>query len=311
MQTFISSIPIQECPEDGAARGNEVIVEILLEIGASPTVEDEQGLKALHRAAYGGQTSVVRLLLGRGDVDPNAATPPTLTPLNLAVQEGHVDVVRVLLAREDVDVNHPGIATRAPLYVAMEHKDGEIARLLLERPYIDANLAFRDESVLSLAVMRGATSVVRFLLQHKDIDVNARTLTGRTPLHLATENNETQIVELLLAHPNSDPNVTTNAGLTPLVGAVILGAKGLIKLLAHPNIMADAKNYHSSTPLILAVISGRPEIVSLLLERDDVDINYATNNGETPLLLAVRRRNATITKLPLDHGADTEINREL
>ena len=105
--------------------------------------------------------------------------------------------------------------------------------------------------------------------------------------------------------------MTTNAGLTPLAGAVIVGAKGIIKLLlTHPNIKADAKNYHGSTPLIMAVLSQRPEIVSLL-ERDDVDINYVTDDGETPLLLAARRRNANITKLLLDHGADTEINREL
>ena len=98
---------------------------------------------ALHRAAYGGQTSVVRLLLRRGDVDPNTATP-SATPLNLAVQEGHIDVVRVLLAlaREDVDVNHPRLATRYPLCVAMDHEDGEIARRLLECPDIDANLTF-------------------------------------------------------------------------------------------------------------------------------------------------------------------------
>ena len=52
-------------------------------------------------AAGGGRGAVVKLLLGRTDVDPDMTDMRGRTPLSWAAAFGHDGVVKLLLERED------------------------------------------------------------------------------------------------------------------------------------------------------------------------------------------------------------------
>ena len=56
-----------------------------------------------------GHEEVVRLLLGREDINPDMPSSSDQTPLLWAVQQGHEGVVKLLLGRKDVSPDYAEI----------------------------------------------------------------------------------------------------------------------------------------------------------------------------------------------------------
>ena len=63
------------------------------------TPDTKYGQTPLLWAAEQGHEGIVRLLLGRNDVDPNSSCKSGRTPLTLATENGHDRVVELLQAR--------------------------------------------------------------------------------------------------------------------------------------------------------------------------------------------------------------------
>lgn len=72
------------------------IVKLLIESGADPNMEDENGFRALSWAPIRGRIDIVKSLLAAG-ADVNAQAQNGWTALMAAAQGGHPDVVRLLL----------------------------------------------------------------------------------------------------------------------------------------------------------------------------------------------------------------------
>ena len=64
---------------------------------------DFEGYVPLSWAAQKGHEEVVKLLLGREEVDPSKPEAYGKTPLSLAADAGHEGVVKILLGREEVN----------------------------------------------------------------------------------------------------------------------------------------------------------------------------------------------------------------
>lgn len=85
------------------------------------------------------------------------------------------------------------------------------------------------------------------------------------------------------------------------------GSKELVEALLNTGSTADAKDEAGFSPLHWAVLEGNEAVFRLLLASDDVDINEASDNGDTALHLAVFRRRDTIVGGLLDHP-DINVN---
>jgi hypothetical protein len=80
-----------------ALRGNNEMVQTLLDLGADPNEKDYAGWTPLHEAALRGQLDVIKLLIKHG-ADVNARGGEELdTPLHDATENNHCDVVELLL----------------------------------------------------------------------------------------------------------------------------------------------------------------------------------------------------------------------
>jgi E3 ubiquitin-protein ligase mind-bomb len=62
-------------------------------------MEDKDGDRAVHHAAFGDESSVIQLLAVAG-ADLNARNKRRQTPLHIAVNKGHISVVKSLLELE-------------------------------------------------------------------------------------------------------------------------------------------------------------------------------------------------------------------
>lgn len=131
----------------------------------------------------------------------------------------------------------------------------------------------------------------------------------------------------------TDLNQPTPDGDMPLHEAARAGRLVVVKLLLDNNADINARDARNHTPLYEALMSGRTQIARLLVKRGaefdpdrmleqvvrnqvtdrDViefltqhgaDINHVTENGDTPLHLAVKLGNRVLSKHLIANGAD-------
>lgn len=72
------------------------MIRVLLRHSADADVEDKDGDRAVHHAAFGDEPGALRLLRSAG-ADLNARNRRRQTALHIAVNKGHLAVVRTLL----------------------------------------------------------------------------------------------------------------------------------------------------------------------------------------------------------------------
>ena len=224
------------------------------------------------------------------------------------------------------------------LLQACKNNNKGVAQAFLKRGGVDVNK--RDESgntPLIYACLKGARDLVKLLLDN-GADVGLGNQKNRMPIHAAAENGNFQIISMLL-DAGADVNSTDNGGVTPLM---ILAQRGktdaALKLMENADIdisirendgrmaidfataaglrelvktLSQAKEAHAdtygNTSLHHACWNAQSEVVKVLLEKDTDSVNKPNDEGETPLILAVRRSNLVITELLLAAGAKTDV----
>jgi ankyrin repeat protein len=228
-----------------AFNGRLEITRLLLDHGANPNVENDQGLTPLHHVSQGKYTSqehgvgIARLLLEHG-ADVNARKN-LFTPLHSAAFKGRLEIAQLLL-------DH-GANAKA------ENDDRETALHVVSWGEYDS----QDHGV--------GTS--RLLLKH-GVDVHAHNKYHNTALSVAAFNGRFEITRLLLDH-GANPNVENDQGLTPL-HHVSQGkytsqeqGVGIARLLLERGVDVNARTKNRFTPLLSAAFKGRLEIAQVLL----------------------------------------------
>merc|ERR1712018_886917 len=136
------------------------VVAVLLQSGSNINAHDHDLRPPLHGAARNGHKAVVQELLQHDDIRIDAKTKYQHTPLHLAAREGHSSVVAVLLQK-------------------------------------GANINTQDHDLwtpIHLAANNSHKAVVQELVQHDNIQIDAKTDGGATPLHLAAKEGHSSVV---------------------------------------------------------------------------------------------------------------------
>ena len=139
-------------------------MQILLECGADPSVQNDRGETPLHEALerdVPGSLDAVTLLVNAG-TDMSRCTSYRETPLHLAARKNLPATVAMLLDK------------RAP----PNAQD------------------LRGNTALHLAAGKGYREVVRLLLAAPHVELNAQNKEGLTPLHIAVESGFIKVVEV-------------------------------------------------------------------------------------------------------------------
>ncbi|KAK0093716.1 hypothetical protein PV326_012837 [Microctonus aethiopoides] len=110
--------------------GHLDVIKILLRYKADVEIEDKDGDRAVHHAAFGDEPGVMSLVAGAG-ADLNARNKRRQTALHIAVNKGHAGVVRTLLELGC----HPSLQDAegdTPLHDAISKKRDDMLALLLD-----------------------------------------------------------------------------------------------------------------------------------------------------------------------------------
>jgi len=286
-----------------ARRGHERVVRVLLQRGnINPNITNTiYGQTPLLLAARDGYGGVVRILLEWSEVNPEKADKWSRTPLLLAAENGHQEVVRMLLDRNDIDPDKEDDWSQTPLLRAAENGHQRVVRMLLGQKLVNPNKADRrSQTPLLLAARNGHEGVVKMLLGQDVVNPHNADDWSQTPISWAAKNGHEGVVKMLLRQKEVNPNTeNTTPGETLLLLAAKNGHDGVVRiLLEQSNVNPDiADDEYGQTPLSCAAENGRVGVVRILLERNDVNPDKADKLNRTPLWWALENGHERIAKL--------------
>lgn len=235
--------------------GHTAIVELLLEQGADPGLQNGHGRFCLASAVMSGHMSIVNCLL---DYDiTNWDGEKLLSQVDW--QRRSVFLVAVAAGRADI------------FHALLEHAASmrDRSELLLKQEQSEGRGVLHEAACLGhcglIEVLFGASSqedIQKYLFQKQ--------LHGKTPLHCAVQRSpstHSKIVSLLLRN-GADPCITDNEQATALHEAAAHGRADHVKALLGVSRTKDcleATNARSLTPLQLAW-KGRPKDFELVID---------------------------------------------
>ena len=124
--------------------------------------------------------------------------------------------------------------------------------------------------------------------------INSRDLTsGRTGLHIAADRRDAGWLAYLL-NRGANPNIADNRGVTPLMRASQLGFYEGIQQLVAKGARVDGANATGETPLILAVHRRDTAMMRVLLQAG-ADPDRTDNSGKSARAYAKLEGNGSIT----------------
>ena len=300
-------------------RNDAAMVDVLLEAGATPTLQNRYGFPPLHFSAVNGNPAILERLLAQG-ADPDTTVPGGETALMTASRTGDPAVIAALLAA-GADANAVNDAGQTALMWAAAANNADAVTALVSG---GAELAMRTEKgldALLFAVRAGRVEATTALLD-AGADIGATLATGESALELALVNTHWDLAHLLLDR-GADPD-QSDAGYTALhrlavqraiirgvvpseeadipIGAldvtldlvaklIALGAdvdarmaKDRLKEQRFVN-MRDVLFRIGATPFLLAAKEADLELMAILL-RAGADPTISTTDGTTPLMVA-------------------------
>jgi len=173
--------------------------------------------------------------------------------------------------------------------------------LLLSLLFLACTAPDKPSISLYLALQRGDIDQIERHI-HWGTDINELDPDGRRPLHVAAENGRVVVVKLLLKH-GVEVNAPDQSNNTAIERAVLAGRTQIADLL-----LANGADIDASTLLSKAATqdSQDRDVVRWLVAHG-ADTEHRGTDGDTPLLVSVRRGNHRLVRHLIDNGADVNV----
>ncbi|OHT16442.1 hypothetical protein TRFO_02702 [Tritrichomonas foetus] len=172
-------------------------------------------------------------------------------------------------------------------HFAVLHNNLEIVKRLISCESLDRYVKTHDGFyALHIAASLGFDQLVEFFLQNHfydpDLMTDSEEAISETALIISLKTRQDSVVSVLLDN-GASPDKPSSVPIYPLHAAVDGNdVRSLQKLLSFP-IDVNCRNNEGLTPLLLASRQGKKYIFDVLLEKNNIDVNAITNDGENVL----------------------------
>ena len=156
-----------------------------------------------------------------------------------------------------------------------------------------------SEPILKEKIMKHDLSILRFLLS-KNMDINAQSANGRTPLHDAAYLGYLDEVTLLLKH-GADPQIVDQSHQIPWMCALNNNHQQVMEILMAQSDIGKTR-LNGKSLLHLACSSGSMSCTRLLVEKG-ADVTCTDNEGYTPFMEAINISHVAIVKYFIENTA--------
>ncbi|KAL5287879.1 Wtrw family protein [Megaselia abdita] len=284
------------------------ILEGLADLGADIYFCDQNGISALHLAAFSGCLTSANFLITKG-VDVNLQ-PKCYTPLHCSAFGNSVEVAKLLLnngALLTLDTNKPN-CEESLLHCAVRANALECLNLFIEEGADVNSLKPNGTNAIHLSADLGNVQCLEILLNANGADPNIRICIREkesTALHLAADEGNVECVDLLLSK-GADAKLKNHRGFSALhLAARTSSLECVESLLRNGNADANAEDFDHRTPLHAAI--GKSENAFDILETLiswGANVNHKDIYGFTALHLAALDGLAQCVEMLIFHGAD-------
>eukprot|EP00977_Amphora_coffeiformis_P001730 scaffold337_cov172-Amphora_coffeaeformis.AAC.4 len=249
----------------------------------------------LLKASLDGDFEAVQDLIQQG-ADVNFSLERGRTPLLHAILDKKI--VEVLL-EHGADPNATMANGATPLHAAVHYKHWETACLLIGYgAKVDATDSIGASPLMRAASIHGDVDMIRLLLFY-GADPNVGEPLGKTPLYMALFCGHLEAAHLLLGHGARTNMPELKKGIPPLVIATQKGHVDMIAMLLEYHADVNATTRAGFTALHWACNEDKLETIQTLLAAG-ANPHATSNNGITPMMIAVEGRRMKIAALVLE-----------
>ncbi|MBN3316613.1 ANR27 protein, partial [Atractosteus spatula] len=304
-----------------AARwGYEGIIEVLLENGASTSLENKAKETPFQCALNTRILSLLELTNNGFEGRQSAGESPRRSPQPSAEPASrHSSISSASSLSTDIkpDGDRGALKEVEKLLRAVADGDVEMVRYLLEwldeepddeeegpRPLLESEFCHP----LCQCTKCAPTQKKLSCLQVSGLGVNSSNQDGFTPLHVAALHGHAPLVSLLTRR-GANINARNGQSATPLHLACQNSHLQVVTVLLECNAKVNKKDHFGNTPLIHACLRGHLDTATTLLQ-SGASVNLANNQGNTALHEAVRGGHQALVELLLQYGASVHLRNK-
>lgn len=278
------------------------IAEILINKGASPFIEDNNGTTPL-MYALNSKNSAIKSLTNNFPIKAkiNSKDNKGMTALmQISLLENSNELIKKYI-NNGADITLTNNRGQDTLTLASYHCNPEITKLFIEQGANVNNISQFGESAIINTAYAGCTASMKLLLE-AGANTETKNSRGETPLIIASGWGHTETVKALI-EAGANINVETTEGMTALESAFNYGNFKIGKVLLKKG--AKRKNLKdlSGNAMVNAVLSNDEEAIQLLLDAK-VNLNKLNAEGFSPLHMAIIIGDIKTAGLLINNGAD-------
>lgn len=292
--------------------GSMKIFKFILLNGADLSIRNKEGFSFEHFAIAGGDPEMIRIFEQKGMSFQNTLKVAAQFHQNLVFQwiydskekgdlnrvfleacaANNLHAVLFLIQENVIDINYLDDEDEGCLHYAAKYGSNDVLKLLLAHKKINVNAGIGNRTPLDVASISGLKETVKLLitkgLEH-DIKLNELDRTGRTPFGNAVQFSHCQLVKEMAENDSIDLN---KGDFSPIQEAVKKDFNQIVEfLLSNEKVDLSIKDSDDDTLLHLASTSQKSDSLHLLLQNKKVyeQLKMINIDGNTPLHCAAEK----------------------
>lgn len=253
-------------------------------------------------AAAAGDVSTLKEFLTKHPKEVNTKAAGK-SALHCASVAGNIAILKCLL-EFDPDLEIEDEEGDRPLHLCAYGDEDESAKLLLDHNADVNGRNGRGSTPLIISAAKGHISVIKVLVQHKNIELHLQDQDGDTALHCAVMGQKYEAVSILL-EAGADPELINFRLFTPIHEAARIGfLPALEQFMKKIPTCVNMPKDDGYTPLHLTALNDHLDSLTTILDCETTNIDSRTNEDQTPLHIAVHQGHARIVERLVGFGAN-------